>query len=283
MANRISPEKRRQIVELLVEGNSCRSVSRIVDVHMETVLKALNEVAEGCRALLDCRLRDLNLGHVQVDEIWTFCGKKQGKLTAEEKSNPALGEQFLFVALDEGTKLIASHYLGKRTMDSTERFLTTLSDRMVTPELNSTGFRPQVSSDAFVTYAPAMDMIFANTVRYGQIVKNYAEPNSGRYAPPVLKATERRGIVGIDDLFTICTSHVERLNLSLRTFMKRFTRLALGFSKKWSNLRDAIDLHVAFYNFCWVHSTIKTTPAVAAGIASAPWTVEELLSVCEMF
>lgn len=283
MANRITAEKKRQIIELLVEGNSCRSTARIAGVELKTVLRNIVVVGEGCRKLMDNRMRGLKLEHLQIDEITTFCGKKQKRLKPEEKGNPRVGEQWLFFGIDEKTKLIPCHFLGKRTQISTDRFMNDLARRIVKPELNGEGFRPQISTDGLGTYAPAIDMVFANTVRYGQIVKTYKTPDTARYAPLELNKAERKGIHGIDDLWTICTSHVERANLTVRTFMKRFTRLALGFSRKWENLNAAIHIHFAYHNFCWVHGTLHTSPAVAAGLCSAPWTLEELLNVIEMF
>lgn len=115
-------------------------------------------------------------------------------------------------------------------------------------------------------------------VDYGVIVKNFRESEQpGRYGPPEMVDAERRVVTGNISRRSICTSHVERHNLSIRTFLRRFTRLALGFSKKLANLEATVSLYVAYYNFCWMHSSLTGTPAMAARIAGHPWTLAELL------
>lgn len=273
MANVLSYEEKRRIVHLLVEGNSIRSTERLTGVHRDTVMRLLVKVGNGCRDLLDKKLRNLNLQHIQADEIWTFVQKKQARLQPWE-CNPTIGDQFLFVAFDTDTKLIACYALGKRTSEVTNAFMADLASRIVTAE-------PQISTDGFNAYPAAVEAAFGYEADYGQLIKNYAEAvQPGRYGPPTMIATERRFIIGGVDLGldSICTSHVERNNLTIRTFMKRFTRLALGFSKKLENLAAATAMHVAFYNFCRVHSTIRVTPCMEAGVTNEVWTLDELLA-----
>jgi IS1 family transposase len=186
------------------------------------------------------------------------------------------------VALDQKTKLIPSFVLGKRNREVTEMFIQDLSERLVAPQLHEAGPRPQLSTDGWMAYRNAIDLAFANTVDYGQIIKNFQETEQpGRYGPPEIVATDRRPITKGLDPMTICTSHVERHNLSIRTFMKRFTRLALGFSKKLENLASTVSLYIAHYNFCRWHGSLKMTPAMAAKVAGHPWTMDELLSEVE--
>jgi hypothetical protein len=135
---------------------------------------------------------------------------------------------------------------------------------------------PQISTDGWGPYVPAIARSFVGSVRHGVLVKQYHGEQTGRYSPPDLKGAERFNVQGIRDLATICTSHVERNNLTIRTFMKRFTRLALGFSKKLENLAAATAIHVATYNFCRMHSTIRCTPAMAAGIVDTLWSMGDL-------
>jgi IS1 family transposase len=278
MPNHLKAKRQEEIIHLLVEGNSCRSISRLTGAHLETILRHLVMVGQGCKQLLHQRLRNLDLRHIQADEIWTFCTKKQGTLSDAEKLNPHMGDQYLFVALDTDTKLVVTFALGKRTRKTTDVFLKDLARRIVLPELAHEGDKPQLSTDAFGPYREAVDLIFADKIDYGQIVKIYhPSEQPGRYGPPDVVATKRKDIRGIADLWKICTSHIERNNLTIRTFLKRFTRLSLGFSKKRANLWAAICLHVAHYNFCRIHGTLKTTPAVAAGVTEEPWTLEQLL------
>jgi hypothetical protein len=100
------------------------------------------------------------------------------------------------------------------------------------------------------------------------------------YTPSEIVGTKRRGVYGINDseVSTICTSHVERNNLTIRTFMRRFTRLALGFSKKLENLEAAVNLHMAYYNFCWRPGKMRVTPAMAAGVTDRLWSFGDLLA-----
>jgi IS1 family transposase len=279
MANVLAPEMRLQVVHLLVEGNSFRSIERLTGVHRDTVMRLLVGVGNQCRAFLDRKMRNLNLTHLQCDEIWTFCKKKQGRLKPHEIGNERLGDQYLYVALDQETKLIPSFVVGKRNRAVTEMFMDDLASRLNLPELFEAGLRPQISTDGWQAYPNAVDGAFAGRCDFGTIIKNYAETEQpGRYGPPTMIGTERNVIQGDFEKRTICTSHVERDNLTIRTFMKRFTRLALGFSKKLENLAAAVALHFAHYNFCRRHGTLRMTPAMKAKIAGHPWTLEELLT-----
>lgn len=283
MANVLPREKQIQVLRLLVEGNSIRSVVRLTGVHKGTITKLIVRFGERCRDFLDRTQRGLELRHVEADEIWTFCRKKQGKLTDAEKSNAAIGDQYLYVAQDQDSKLIVTYAIGKRNGEVTEAFIADLADRMVLPESNADwSDKPQLSTDGWHAYPPAVADSFGSRANYGQIVKAYNNAEQpGRYGPPTMIDTDRRRVFGVDNLFTICTSHVERNNLTIRTFMKRFTRLSLGFSKKLANLSAAVALHVAYFNYCWrsrenVGGRQRLTPAMQAGITREFWTMDKL-------
>jgi len=274
MANALPRLKQQAIIHLLVEGNSIRSVERLTGVHRDTIMRLAVNVGGKCKKFLNAWLSNLKLRHVQADEIWTFVGCKQEKLKRALVINPTMGDQFLYVAFDQDTKLIASYAIGKRCTEVTQAFMYDLADRIVTDA-------PQLSTDGWQAYPNAVKNAFGDEIAYGQIIKEFAEPiQPGRYGPPVLVASERRQITGLTDidLKSICTSHVERNNLTIRTFLRRFTRLSLGFSKKLENLAAAVALHVAHYNFCRVHSTTRVTPAMAAGVTDHVWELEELLA-----
>ncbi len=156
-----------------------------------------------------------------------------------------------------------------------------LARRINLPTPTDTGERfgciPQISTDGLNVYPEAVDLGFGSYCRYGQIIKDYRNADQpGRYGPPEMVGTERREIFGNVPLRTICTSHVERVNLTTRTLMKRFTRLSLCFSKKLENLAAATAIYVAYYNFCWMHASLPGTPAMAARVAGHPWSIEEL-------
>jgi len=274
MANVLPSEKQQAIILLLCEGNSIRSIERLTGVHRDTIMRLAVKIGGKCKAFLNAWQRNLKLRHVQVDEIWTFVGCKQHNVNRALVRTPEMGDQFLYVAFDQDTKLIATYAIGKRTVETTQAFMYDLADRIVSDA-------PQLSSDGFNAYPNAVKNAFGDEVAYGQIIKEYAEPvQPGRYGPPVMVASERRQITGLTDMDikSISTSHVERNNLTIRTFMKRFTRLSLGFSKKLENLAAAVAIHVAFYNFCRIHGSLRFTPAMAAGITDHVWELDELLA-----
>jgi IS1 family transposase len=278
MANVLTREEQLFVLNLLIEGNSLRSTSRITKIHRTTIMNLLVEFGEKCRAFLDKRMMNLTLDHLELDEIWTFVRKKQRRLAGLEKENPEIGDQYLFVAIDYTTKLIPCFAIGKRTKETTEIFTADLAQRINVPEsYQHPEDRPQVSTDGWQAYPDAIDGAFGGMVNYGQIIKNFdASEQPGRYGPPVLVDTARRVISGPIEKKTICTSHVERNNLTIRTFLRRFTRLSLGFSKKLANLVAAVSVNFAYYNYCWLHGSLNGTPAMAAGIAGHPWSLEEL-------
>jgi IS1 family transposase len=219
---------------------------------------------------MDEKMRDLPCRRLEVDEIWSYVGKKQQHLMPADDRN-RLGDQWTFVALDPESKLVPAYRVGKRTRPHAVAFMADLSERLTN--------RVQLSSDALNTYVDAVERAFGLDVDYGQIVKFYdAEPvGPGRYSPPRVTHAQRTVIVGQPLNSHISTSLVERQNLTMRMSMRRFTRLTNGFSKKVENLRAAVSLHFAHYNFVRVHKTLRTTPAMAAGVENRLWSLEELV------
>jgi IS1 family transposase len=281
VANHMKAEKRVQLLRLLAEGNSVRSTARLLETNIRTVLRHLVLAGEECRQFLHANLVEIKAGHVQLDEQWTYCGKHQRRLSPEQQSDASLGDQFLFIALDTASKLICTYAIGKRDMETTERFLDDLSRRIVLPTREEVvagrAVRPQVSSDAFHSYYGGMDQTFGRQVGYGQLIKKYHENReAGRYSPAGIIGVDRRPMWGAIDPMTICTSHVERFNGSTRQWCKRFTRLTYAFSRKLPNLRAAVALHIFQYNFCRIQSRTKRTPAMAAGVTERLWTVGDL-------
>ncbi len=275
MANFISREKQILVLRLLSEGNSIRSTIRLTGIHKSTIMRMVVRFGNQCREYLDHALMNLSLEHVQLDEIWTFCRMKERQAILRRLDNSKIGDQYLYTALDTETKLLVTFAIGKRGWETTNTFIADLKKRLVIPVESGDG-RPQLSTDGYQPYLPAIRRHFQGTVRHGVLIKNYANPEVGRYAPPTLMKTERVNVNGINNLATICTSHVERNNLTIRTFMKRFTRLALGFSKKVENLKAAAAIHIAVYNFCRIHGSLKCTPAMAAGVIDRLWSMDDL-------
>lgn len=241
-------------------------------------MRLLVQAGDACLALLDDRMRGLKLRHVEVDEIWTFVEVKQGHIRAG-RDDFAIGDQYTFVAIDQDTKLIPSFVIGKRTAENAERFMLDLADRIRAPRPGEPRIKPQISSDGFAAYPGAVDLAFADSADFGVIVKGYREDQEQpcRYGPPEMTATARRVVTGNIDPYSICTSYVERNNLTMRTFLRRLTRLSLGFSKKLPNLKAAIALHIAYYNLCRRHGTLRMTPAMAAGVTRELWDLDRLI------
>ncbi|MEQ1902082.1 MAG: IS1 family transposase [Devosia sp.] len=268
--NRLSLARQTQIISALVEGNSIRSVERMTDTHRDTVMRLVVEVGTGCAALMDEKMRELPCKRVQVDEIWSYVGKKQREVTKDDDKN-RVGDQWTFVAIDADTKLIPTFLVGKRSKPNAIAFMNDLSERLAN--------RVQLSTDSLNTYVDAVEQVFGADVDYGQSVKFYeAEPiGPGRYSPPKVVRAERTVISGSPDPAHISTSLVERQNLTMRMSMRRFTRLTNGFSKKVENHKAAVALHFAHYNFVRLHRTLRTTPAMAAGVSARLWSLEELV------
>ena len=270
MANVLKRDKQELVIKCLVDGSSIRATERITGIHRDTIMRLMVKVGNGCAKIMDQEFRNLTCERIQVDEIWGFISKKQRHVT-EEDDKARVGDVWTWVAIDADTKLIPSYHVGKRTSEAAKAFTADLAGRLDN--------KCQLSSDGLALYVEAVFWAFAGDVDYGQVVKSYeAEPiGPGRYSPPKVTSVERKAIFGKPAMSKVSTSHVERQNLTMRMCMRRLTRLTNGFSKKIENHVAATALHFAYYNFCRVHTTLKQTPAMAAGVMFQPWTVSDLL------
>jgi IS1 family transposase len=273
--NTLKLEKQIAILSALVEGNSIRSTERMTQTHRDTIMRLLCRVGDHCQRLMDHHLRGLQSQYLQVDEIWTFVQKKQAQLTEDERDNPELGDQYVFVAIDAETKLIPTFFVGKRDGQTALQFLIALQKH-----LGQNG-RIQLTTDRLLAYRQAVEETFGADIDYAQAVKIYAsvDAGAGRYSPPRVSEVVKTVIVGDPDSDHISTSYVERQNLTMRMAMRHFTRLTNAFSKKLANLKAALALHFAHYSFLRVHRTLRVTPAMEAGITGHVWTWEELLQI----
>ncbi len=264
------PDKAGQIVNLLLEGMSVRAVSRITGAHQGTILSLLLTVGQKCRNLFDNKVRGIRPRFVQADELWTFVHTKERHMLPG--SLEEWGDQYVWMAIDSETKMVLSYLVAKREAMSAYDFIRDLSQRV-------TG-RFQLTTDGLRSYVPAVEEYFGADVDFAQLVKLYGTTHGEGpdwYQPSKVTATIPVSINGDPDEAHISTSHVERANLSVRTHLRRFTRLSLGFSKTVAHLKAAVNLYMAFFNFCRVHQTLRVTPAMQAGIADHIWTVQELL------
>ena len=268
---RIDDAKIVQIVKLLGEGLGVRACARLADCHIETVLSVLQTVGTKLAAFLDRNVRNLTVPSLQIDELWSrvFCAQKN-----THPSNPEHGDFYTFLALDARTKLIISHFTGKRDGVSTNKLVADFASRIVG--------RLQITSDAWRSYPAAIRHHLLYRLDYAIMQKNFAAPPaeveaSRRYSPAPFIGVTIKTIAGAPRADRICTSHVERVNLSVRHYCKRFVRLGLGYSRKLENHRLAVSLFVAVYNYTKVHSTLGCTPAVGAKLTTETWTIERLL------
>lgn len=270
--NRLSTEKRAQIIGCLVEGNSIRATVRMTGAAKNTITKLLVDLGEACAEYQDGVFQDLPCTAIEADEIWSFCYAKQKNVPEQFKGTPGYGDVWTFTAICADTKLIPSWLVGERTMDDAEVFLTDLASRM--------SGRIQLSTDGHRMYEGTVGPSFANNVDWAQIQKHYAAGEQGKYSPAVCTGTKRRVLRGNPDPDRISTSYVERQNLTMRMGMRRFTRLTNGFSRKVENLAHAVSLHFMHYNFVRPHNALKEryprTPAMAAGVADHIWNLEEI-------
>jgi IS1 family transposase len=251
-----------------VEGCSVRSIERVTGIHRDTILNVMVLAGERCERLLENKIQGLPVRDVQCDEIWGFVGCKEKRNVNGDRT---LGDAYCFVAIERNTKLVLTWHLGRRTARDTFAFTEKINE--------ATQGQFQITTDGFRPYFDAVHHSLGTRVDFAQLVKVYAAPRDGeqRYSPAEVIDTVPLPRWGQPELNRICTSHVERQNLSIRMGMRRMTRLTNAFSKKWQNLKAAYALWFAFYNFCRVHQTLRVTPAMEAGITHQIWSITDLL------
>lgn len=258
-------EKAEMVIRLLLEGNSVSSVERATEVHHTTTLKLLVIVGEKCERIMAEKVRNVQVRDVECDEVWSYIGKKQKRVRPED--NQLLGDCYVFVGIERHSKLVLNIAMGKRDQSTTDVFVEGI--RHVTAR---TPF--QITNRTAITTT-----LHDRLTGFAQLIKVYRASQEGeaRYSPAEVASTEVVPIMGQPDPDRICTSIVERSNLSLRMGLRRFTRLTNGFSKKWENHWAAVVLWYTWYNFGRVHKTLRCTPAMEAGIADHVWSVREIL------
>jgi IS1 family transposase len=269
--NKLPLPKRTQILEMLCEGSSMRSISRVADVSINTVAKLLAEAGEACLAIHNEMVQNVPSRRIECDEIWSFCYAKQANVAAAKSAPEEAGDVWTWTAIDADSKLIVSYLVGGRDAGYATEFMYDLVERLSN--------RVQLTTDGHRAYLEAVEDAFGGRVDYAQLVKLYGPAmGAGRYSPPVCTGTRRRHISGLPDVEKVSTSYVERQNLTMRMSMRRFTRLTNAFSKKLDNHIHALALYFAFYNFCRIHKTLRMSPAMAAGITERLWSLEDIVA-----
>jgi IS1 family transposase len=267
--NNLTRDKQIAAISALTEGCSIRATERLTGIHRDTIMRLGVRVGQGCAALHDEMMQFVQVNRLKLDELWSYVGKKQKRV---KPSDPAdLGDQYLFIGIDATRKAIISYLVGKRDGDNANTFLADVRRRIVN--------RPEISSGGFTPYLEAVERAFGIDCSYGQLIKQYqGEPGidaARRYSPGAVVGVQRRWLIGAQR--EICTSYVERGNLSVRMASRRFTRLTNGFSKRLVNHIAAVSLYVAHFNLCRVHESLQITPAMAMGITDHNWSIGELI------
>jgi len=275
--NRLSPVTRARVISCLVEGCSIRSTVRITGVSKKAVTRLLVEAGTVAAEYQDRALRNLSSRRIQVDELWGFNYCKQKNVTEEIAAKvPGAGDVWLWVGIDADTKLVASWLLGDRSAACAESFVRDLASRL--------RHRVQLTSDGYRPYLDAVENAFGADIDYAMLVKLYGKDSAGsdnerRYSPAQCIGTETKVIVGRPEPEHVSTSYVERHNWTVRTNMRRYTRLSNGFSRKLENHEAAVALNYFVYNFVKIHRTLRVTPAMAAGVTDRLWDVSDLVAL----
>ena len=267
--NILSRDKQIAVISALTGGCSIRATERLTGIHRDTIMRLGVRVGDGYAALRDEMMRFVQVNRLELDELWSYVGKKQRKVKPTDPTD--LGDQYVFIRIDATRRAIISYLVGKRDGENANAFLADLRQRIVN--------RPEISSDGFSAYPDAVERAFGVDCSFGQLIKQYqGEPGidaARRYSSGVVVGVQRRWVIGAQR--KISTSYVERGNLSVRMASRRFTRLTNGFSKKLENHIAAVSLYVAHFNLCRVHEALRVTPAMAMGITDHIWSIGELV------
>lgn len=273
---RIGTDKAAEIIRCMMEGVGVRAISRLTGVSKGAILKLLVRIGGRCKRFMESRVVNVPVKDVQADELWSFVYCKERTRKSLSLPLATFGDQYCFVGMERTSKLILAWHMGNREMVEGEKFIEKLG--------NACWRAPfQITTDGWMSYKTLIprEMEFAH---FGMLIKIYAAgQDTTRYSPAQIMETKKKVVCGMPEESRMCTSHIERTNLTIRMQLRRFTRLTNGFSRKFENHEAALGLFFAFYNFCQVHGTLGTTPAVAAGLTDRRWTVEELIEESKGF
>ncbi len=275
--NKLPVSTRVQILTLLCEGSSMRSISRITGVSINTVAKMLADAGKVCMAFHDEKVRNVQSKRVQMDEIWSFCAAKQKNVGSMKAPVDGAGDVWTWTALDADSKLIVQFHVGDRSGDTAMVFVNDLKERLAN--------RVQLTSDGLKNYLDAVDEAFGIDVDYAQLVKLFGpsgdSKGGGRYSPAECTGIVKTPIQGKPDPKHISTSYVERQNLTLRMHNRRFTRLTNAFSKKFESHVHMIALYTVWYNWVRIHKSLRVTPAMAAKLTDKLMGFEDIVALID--
>ncbi len=273
--NKLPLAKRVQVLSMLCEGSSMRSISRVADVSINTVAKLLSDAGEACAAFHDEKVRNVRSKRVQCDEIWSFCYSKQRNVVTAKEAPEEAGDLWTWTAIDADSKLILSYLVGGRDAGFAQAFMQDVADRLAN--------RVQLTTDGHKAYLDGVDAAFGIDVDYAQLVKLYGEaPHPpGRYSPAICTGAKKARVEGKPDPKHVSTSYAERQNLTMRMQMRRFTRLTNAFSKRGLPHLHMVALYTVWYNFVRIHKTLRVAPAMAAGVSDRLWSMDDVAALID--
>jgi IS1 family transposase len=241
-----------------------------------TIAKLLVELGTACSQYMNEHLTNLKCQRLQVDELWSFVYAKQKNVKAKHFDNGGYaGDVWTWIAIDADTKLVPSFMIGQRDPETARVFMEDLAGRLAN--------RVQLTSDGLKAYLTAVKAAFGNDIDYAMLVKIYGNTAEGqkRYSPAECVGCEKKTIKGRPDPEHISTSYVERQNLTVRMHNRRFTRLTNAFSKKVENHLASLAIHYMHYNFVRIHQSLRVSPAMAAGVTSHLWSIQEMIELLD--
>ena len=274
--NKLPLTKRVQILSMLCERSSMRSISRVVDVSINTVAKMLVDAGTACAAFHDENVRGVKAKRVQVDEIWSFTYAKQKNVAGAKAAPDIAGDTWTWTALDADSKLIVSHFVGSRDAECAKWFMYDVADRLAD--------RVQLTSDGHHAYLQAVTGAFGADVDYAQLIKMYGnapDAMKGLYSPAECTGIKKVPVTAKPEKEHVSTSYVERQNLTMRIHMRRFTRLTNAFSNRFESHAHMVALYAVCYNFVRVHKTLRMSPAMAAGVSDRLWSMEDIVGLID--
>lgn len=273
--NKLPLAKRVQILSMLVEGSSMRSISRVADVSINTVSALLVDAGEACAVHHDATVRGVRSKRIQADEIWSFCYAKAKNVPTAKAAPDEASDVWTWTALDADSKLIVSYLIGGRDAEYANEFMMDVASRVAT--------RVQLTTDGHRAYLDAVEGAFGAEVDYAMLVKHYGAPvgSLGRYSPGECTGIDLRRVEGRPELAHVSTSYVERHNLTMRMSMRRFTRLTNAFSKKAENHAHMVAFYTTWYNFVRQHKTPRCSPAMAAGLSTTLWSMADVVALID--
>lgn len=275
--NKLPTHKRVAILKMLVEGTSMRAISRTVDVSINTVSKLLVDAGYACAEYHDQTVREVTSRRVECDEIWSFCYAKNKNVTNAKSAPDGAGDVWTWTGLDVDSRMILAFEIGDRSTKTAIEFLSNLHSRLAN--------KVQLNTDAHKAYFEAVDTVFGSDVDYAQLVKIYGESEDDKKGKgtkyPTCIGFEKLGLIGEPNMKEVSTSYVERMNLTMRMGMRRFTRKTNGFSKKLENHLHMLSLYFVYYNFVKIHKTLKVTPAMAAEVTDKLYDMEWIVGLID--